>query len=81
MGVPEVFYGTNHLYIVKPDRDFLFEVSPVDALSLSAFAKRTNYLKSHEASLDNIAGLSVTDIDPERSLNLIDMIPKNIEVK
>jgi hypothetical protein len=40
MGMPEVFYGFNHLYIINPTKDILLEFSSVDALSLSAFAKQ-----------------------------------------
>lgn len=39
MGMPEVFYGFNHLYIASPKKDVLLEFSPVPALSLSAFAR------------------------------------------
>jgi hypothetical protein len=46
MGMPEVFYGFNHLYIANPLRDLLLEFSPVDALSLSAFAKQRAHLKN-----------------------------------
>ncbi len=60
MGVPEVFYGLNHLYITKPDRDFLLEISPIDVLSLSSYAKREHYLKHKEGeAADQMAGLSV----------------------
>jgi TIP41-like family len=38
MGMPEVFYGFNHLYVANSDKDLLLEFSPVPALSLSAFA-------------------------------------------
>lgn len=37
MGMPEVFYGYNHLYITNPQKDLLLEFSPIDALRLSAF--------------------------------------------
>ncbi len=39
MGMPEAFYGYNHLYIVNPDKDFLLEISPVEALRLCSFEK------------------------------------------
>jgi hypothetical protein len=39
MTMPEVFYGFNRVYFVCPDKDFILEFSPVDALSLAAFAK------------------------------------------
>jgi hypothetical protein len=45
MSVPEVFYGMNHLLIAKPDRNILLQFSPINALSLSAFKKREEYLK------------------------------------
>ena len=81
MGVPEVFYGFNHLYITKPDRDFLLEISPIDVLSMSSYAKREHYFKQKSGEVaDQMAGLSVQEVDSERALNLIDLIPKNIEV-
>lgn len=39
MSMPEVFYGFNHLYVCRPDKDLFLEFSPVPALSLSAFVK------------------------------------------
>jgi hypothetical protein len=39
MGMPEVFYGFNHLYIANAAKDVLVEFSPAHALSLAAFAK------------------------------------------
>jgi len=39
MSMPEVFYGFNHLYISNTKKDILLEFSPVNALSLAAFAK------------------------------------------
>jgi hypothetical protein len=46
MGMPEVFYGFNHLYIANPQKDVLLEFSPVPALSLSAFAAQKEHLKT-----------------------------------
>lgn len=45
MGLPEVLYGNNHLYLAKPEHNFLLEVCPVDAVSFSSFAKRQAHLR------------------------------------
>jgi hypothetical protein len=48
MGMPEVFYGFNHLYVVRPSKDILLEFSPIEALSLSAFAKQQALYKNKD---------------------------------
>ena len=40
MSMPEVFYGFNRLYVTNPAKNVLLEFAPVEALSLSSFAKR-----------------------------------------
>lgn len=40
MGMPEVFYGFNRLYVVNAAKDILLEFAPIEALSLSGFVKR-----------------------------------------
>ena len=40
MGLPEVFYGNNHLFFVNPEKNFMFELSALDAISLSSYAVR-----------------------------------------
>lgn len=50
MGMPEVFYGFNHLYISNPDKDVLLEFSPVPALSLSAFAFQKDMVKGSDSA-------------------------------
>ena len=40
MGLPEVLYGNNHLYLTRPDCNFMVEVSAVDAISFASYAKR-----------------------------------------
>ena len=45
MGLPEVFYGNNHLYLARPDCNFLLEVSAVDAISFASYAKRQACLR------------------------------------
>ena len=56
MGLPEVFYGNNHLYVSRPDSNFLLEISAVDAISQSSFAKR-------QATLRNPETQAVAEID------------------
>lgn len=51
MSMPEVFYGFNRLYITNPTNNLLLEFSPVEALSLAAFAKR-EALSGTKASLE-----------------------------
>ena len=52
MGMPEVFYGFNHLYIANPEKDVLIEFSPAHALSLSAFVKQNLMLKTGSTQVD-----------------------------
>ena len=78
MGLPEVFYGNNHLYLTKNDANFLLEVSAVDAVSYASFAKRQEHLRNPEAQ----ASVVVARADnSEQLLNLIDVIPENIQVR
>ena len=46
MSMPEVFYGFNRLYITNKSKDILLEFAPIEALSLSSFAKREALYKS-----------------------------------
>ena len=45
MGLPEVFYGNNHLYCVNAQHNFMFEICPVESVSLTSYAKRESYLR------------------------------------
>lgn len=89
MGMPEVFYGFNHLYIINPQKDILLEFSAVDALSLSAFAKQREHLKNGstlESDFDKKVGVgsakdSSAAVSEEKQLNQIDLMPARIEVK
>jgi len=71
MTVPEVVYGNNRLYVINQKANFFMEFAPVDALALSAFAKREELLKSK----------ATPDMTTEKKFNLIDVIPKTIKVK
>ena len=44
MGLPEVFYGSNHLYISNKVHNILLDFNSVDSLSFAGYAKRTNFL-------------------------------------
>ena len=80
MGMPEVFYGFNHLYISNPEKDVLLEFSPSHALCLAAFAKRDLMLRPELKSVEeSMMELSLGDED--QALNLVDVKPKLIEVK
>lgn len=46
MGLPEVFYGFNHLYIANKDLDILLDFNAVDSLSFSGFEKRKKFFNS-----------------------------------
>ncbi len=89
MGMPEVFYGFNHLYISNPDKDVLLEFSPVPALSLSAFAFQKDMYKGTEAAtlserLEKQMTLSPEQkqlLEDDRQLNLVDVIPNQLVVK
>jgi len=75
-GLPEVFYGNNHLYLVRPDCNFLFEVSAVDAVSFASHAHRQTRFRdaASQATIE-------VNVDGEESLlNLIDVIPKKVLV-
>ena len=50
MGLPEVFYGNNHLFLVKPESNFLLEVSALDSISYTSYAKRQDFLRSAETA-------------------------------
>ena len=75
MGLPEVFYGNNHLYLAKPEHNFLLEICPIDACSFSSYAKREAHLRNPEmhASIE----VSLNDAD-HKKLNVIDVIPDAI---
>ena len=91
MGMPEVFYGFNHLYISNPQSDVLLEFSPVPALSLSSFAFQKDMLKGSDAAATSLADrlekqMVLTSeqkqlLEEDRQLNLVDVIPGQMVVK
>lgn len=81
--MPEVYYGFNRLYIANQSKDILLEFSPLEALSLSAFAKRDalSKKKSEKSLEEMMQALNLNLTNEELSLNQIDLIPDKIEVK
>lgn len=77
MGLPEIFYGNNHLYMAKPENNFLLEISAVDSLSFSSFSTRQEHLRTPEQ-----ASVEVNFGEPsDKLINLVDMVPRNIQVR
>lgn len=77
MGLPEVFYGNNHLYIARPENNFLLEVNAVDSISFASYAKR-------QACLRDPTTTPSTEINvegDEQTINMIDVIPKDLKVR
>jgi hypothetical protein len=75
MGMPEVFYGFNRLYVVNKEKDLILEFSPLEGISLSSFAKQKLLFKEKPVE-DQLAGLSLNLNEEELKLNQIDLIPK-----
>ena len=44
MGLPEVFYGSNHLFVSNKEHNILLDFNAVDSLSYSGYAKRGEFL-------------------------------------
>jgi hypothetical protein len=40
-GLPEVFYGSNHLYVSNKEFNILLDFNATDSLSYSGYAKRS----------------------------------------
>lgn len=40
MGLPEVFYGNNHIMFINSAKNLLFEMSALDAVALSSYKIR-----------------------------------------
>lgn len=73
--LPEVFYGRNHLYVANEDRNFLLDICPVDAISLSGFENRK---QAFSESSDPVTCVPTGD---ESTLNKVEADPKPIEVQ
>ena len=76
MGLPEVFYGNNHLYCINAQHNFLFEICPIQSISLTSYAKRKAHLRDA-----NTPPAQAAVGEDEEALNLIDLITEDIEVK
>ena len=96
MGLPEVFYGHNHLYVSSKAHDILLDFNAIDALSFSGYDKRAAFLRQKPGDVaqqmeqldlnTGDAGGSpmqtfFTDLTAsEKALNLIDLEPANVQV-
>jgi hypothetical protein len=88
--LPDIVFGYNRLFFVNKKRNFLYEFSPIDSLSLSSFALQDIRLhpdskeESKDAPMEEIKEeepSSHSDIDEITKLNRIDMKPERVEVK
>lgn len=68
--LPEVFYGKNKFLAVMPSKDFLFEICPVESISLTSFAKRERYINKNEGLVSCKKG------EDTKAVNYIDIVPK-----
>lgn len=69
--LPDILLGANRFYLVKSDKDFVMEMNPLTALSLANFQIRDKYFKGGKLKFD--------EKEPQ-PVNLIDVIPKEVEV-
>ena len=92
--LPDILFGYNRMYFVNKKRNFLYEFSPIDSLSLSAFANQQVRLhpderketteegketQSKEECKEEIKSYSE---DPEfTKINYIDLRPERVEVR
>ena len=98
MGLPEVFYGQNHLFIANKEYNILLDFNAVDSLSYSGYDKRSIFFdkdggldefeappKPEEveklaADLEKLVLSNSSLDDEEKSLNLININPKVVQV-
>jgi type 2A phosphatase activator TIP41 len=88
--LPDIVFGYNRLFLVNKKRNFLYEFSPIDSLSLASFALQEQRLhpdereeaKSTPESEDKIEEeVSTPEIDEVIELNRIALKPERVEVK
>lgn len=72
--LPDIVFGFNRLYFVNKKRNFLYEFSPIDSLSLSSFALQAKRIRTDEAEESK-------DETASEELNVIDLLPERVEVK
>ena len=76
MGLPEVFYGNNHILFINSSKNLLFEMSALDAIRLSSFAEREVLMRPQ-----GVTKFSSKVGGDEKVLNMIDVIPAKLEVQ
>jgi hypothetical protein len=83
--LPDIVFGYNRFYFVNKKRNFLYEFSPIDSLSLTAFAVQNKRI--HPDELEETKDVPMDDESPElldddehSRLNRIDLKPARVEV-
>lgn len=88
--LPDIVFGYNRLYLVNKKRNFLYEFSPIDSLSLASYALREQRLHPDEREESKLPPeseenkeeeASAPEIDEVTMLNRIALIPEKVEVK
>lgn len=86
--LPDILFGYNRLFFVNKKRNFLYEFSPIDSLSLSSFALQDIRLHPEEREEEKAdpdqeeekKEESHTGHDEITNLNRIDLKPAKVEV-
>lgn len=66
MGLPEVFYGSNHLLIANKEHNILLDFNAADSLSYSGFEKRSQFLNPK-------SGKNLTEEEEKKSEDVNDL--------
>lgn len=71
MGLPEVFYGSNHLLIANKEHNVLLDFNAADSLSYSGYSKRVQFLNP-------TSGKNLSDEEEKKSEG-VDELTANLE--
>ena len=88
-GLPTVFYGYNHLYIVNDALNICLDFNSIDALSYSAYQTQKMFAKNapaveEQVSFDEIEKLLLEKSGlkaNEKEFNMIDVVPEVVKVQ
>ena len=82
-GLPDILFGYNRIFMVNKKRNFLYEFSPVDSLSLCSFAflnKRLHPDAREDAKEEETPAEEEKEADERIALNRVDLKPANVQV-
>ena len=92
--LPDILFGYNRMYFVNKKRNFLYEFSPIDSLSLSAFALQQTRLHPDERKESTEENKEIDQKEESKEekiaiwedsdftkLNYIDLRPERVEVR